>query len=159
MAEVSLRAVEDADLPLFFAWMSDPDATRVAAFTPKDPTDRAAFDAHWARIRSGSGGVVMRTAVADGVVVGHVGAYGEVGDRQVTYWIDRAHWGRGLATAALRAFLDETPTRPLHARAAADNLGSRRVLEKCGFVVTGTDRGFVQARGEEIDEVLVTLPA
>ncbi|MEV8449348.1 GNAT family N-acetyltransferase [Streptomyces parvus] len=159
MAEVSLRAVEDADLPLFFAWMSDPDATRVAAFTPKDPTDRAAFDAHWARIRSGSGGVVMRTAVADGVVVGHVGAYGEAGDRQVTYWIDRAHWGRGLATAALRAFLDETPTRPLHARAAADNLGSRRVLEKCGFVVTGTDRGFAQARGEEIDEVLVTLRA
>ncbi|MEU6630037.1 GNAT family N-acetyltransferase [Streptomyces parvus] len=159
MAEVSLRAVEDADLPLFFAWMSDPDATRVAAFTPKDPTDRAAFDAHWARIRSGSGGVVMRTAVADGVVVGHVGAYGEVGDRQVTYWIDRAHWGRGLATAALRAFLDETPIRPLHARAAADNLGSRRVLEKCGFVVTGTDRGFAQARGEEIDEVLVTLRA
>ncbi|WP_408991851.1 GNAT family N-acetyltransferase [Streptomyces sp. 1268] len=159
MAEVSLRAVEDADLPLFFAWMSDSDATRVAAFTPKDPTDRSAFDAHWARIRSGSGGVVMRTAVADGVVVGHVGAYGEAGDRQVTYWIDRAHWGRGLATAALRAFLDETPTRPLHARAAADNLGSRRVLEKCGFVVTGTDRGFAQARGEEIDEVLVTLRA
>ncbi|NEE40161.1 GNAT family N-acetyltransferase, partial [Streptomyces sp. SID7982] len=113
MAGVTLRAVEDADLPLFFAWMRDPDATRVAAFTAKDPTDRAAFDAHWARIRSGSGGVVMRTAVADGVVVGHVGAYGEPGDRQVTYWIDRAHWGRGLATAALRAFLDETPTRPL----------------------------------------------
>ncbi|MFF9080802.1 GNAT family N-acetyltransferase [Streptomyces rubiginosohelvolus] len=159
MARTALRPVEDADLPLFFAWMSDPDATRVAAFTAKDPTDRAAFDAHWARIRSGSGGVVMRTAVADGVVVGHVGAYGEPGDRQVTYWIDRAHWGRGLATAALRAFLAETPTRPLHARAAADNLGSRRVLEKCGFVVTGTDRGFAQARGEEIDEVLVTLRA
>ncbi|MEU2996413.1 GNAT family N-acetyltransferase [Streptomyces sp. NPDC006995] len=158
-AEVSLRAVEDADLPLFFAWMSDPDATRVAAFTAEDPTDRAAFDARWARIRSGSGGVVMRTAVADGVVVGHVGAYGEIGDRQVTYWIDRAHWGRGLATAALRAFLDATPTRPLHARAAADNLGSRRVLEKCGFVVTGADRGFARARGEEIDEVLVTLRA
>ncbi|SCF85200.1 hypothetical protein GA0115280_116289 [Streptomyces sp. Cmuel-A718b] len=37
MAEVSLRAVEDADLPLFFAWMSDPDATRVAAFTRRTP--------------------------------------------------------------------------------------------------------------------------
>ncbi|MFD4019437.1 GNAT family N-acetyltransferase [Streptomyces sindenensis] len=159
MAEVTLRAVEDADLPLFFAWMSDADATRVAAFTPEDPTDRAAFDARWARIRSGSGGVVMRTVLADGVVVGHVGAYGEAGDRQVTYWIARAHWGRGLATAALRAFLDETSTRPLHARAAADNLGSRRVLEKCGFVVTGADRGFARARGEEIDEVLVTLRA
>ncbi|WNF26368.1 GNAT family N-acetyltransferase [Streptomyces sp. C11-1] len=157
MTEISLRAVEDGDLPLFFAWMSDPAATRVAAFTPEDPTDRAAFDAHWARLRAGAGGVVMRTVVADGSVVGHVGAYGTDDDRQVTYWIGRAHWGRGLATAALRAFLDETPTRPLHARAAADNLGSRRVLEKCGFVVTGTDRGFARARGEEIDEVLVTL--
>ncbi|MFD4026555.1 GNAT family N-acetyltransferase [Streptomyces sp. NPDC058576] len=159
MAPMALRPVQDGDLPLFFGWMSDPEATRVAAFTPKDPTDRAAFDAHWARIRAGSSGVVMRTVVADGVVVGHVGAYGDVGDRQVTYWIGRAHWGRGLATAALLAFLDETPTRPLHARAAADNLGSRRVLEKCGFVVTGTDRGFAQARDEEIDEVLVTLRA
>ncbi|PCG84531.1 GNAT family N-acetyltransferase [Streptomyces sp. WZ.A104] len=157
MTEISLRAVEDGDLPLFFAWMSDPAATRVAAFTPEDPTDRAAFDAHWARLRAGAGGVVMRTVVADGAVGGHVGAYGTDDDRQVTYWIGRAHWGRGLATAALRAFLDETPTRPLHARAAADNLGSRRVLEKCGFVVTGTDRGFARARGEEIDEVLVTL--
>lgn len=142
MAEVVLRPVEDGDLPLFFAWMSDPEATRVAAFTAEDPTDRAAFDAHWARIRAGSR-VVMRTVVADGAVVGHVGEYGDPGDRQVTYWIGRAHWGRGLATAALRAYLDETPTR--------------RVLEKCGFVVTGEDRGFARARGEEIDEVLVTL--
>ncbi|MFJ6889000.1 GNAT family N-acetyltransferase [Streptomyces californicus] len=158
VTRISLRAVQDGDLPLFFAWMSDPEATRVAAFTARDPADRAAFDAHWARIRSDTG-VVMRTVMADGAVVGHVGEYGEAGDRQVTYWIDRAHWGRGLATAALRAYLDETPTRPLHARAAADNAGSRRVLEKCGFVVTGADRGFAWARGEEIDEVLVTLYA
>ncbi|MFD3975514.1 GNAT family N-acetyltransferase [Streptomyces cyaneofuscatus] len=157
MTEVVLRPVEDGDLPLFFAWTSDPAATRVAAFTSEDPADRAAFDAHWARIRAGSGGAVMRTVVADGVVVGHVGAYGEVGDRQVTYWMGRAYWGRGLATSALRAFLRETPTRPLYAWAAADNLGSLRVLEKCGFVVTGRDRGFAHARGEETDEVLTTL--
>ncbi|MGC4931991.1 GNAT family N-acetyltransferase [Streptomyces cyaneofuscatus] len=157
MTEVVLRPVEDGDLALFFAWTSDPAATRVAAFTFEDPTDRAAFDAHWARIRAGSGGAVMRTVVADDVVVGHVGAYGEVGDRQVTYWMDRAYWGRGLATAALSAFLRETPTRPLHARAAADNLGSLRVLEKCGFVVSGRDRGFAHARGGETDEVLATL--
>lgn len=157
MTTIALRAVEDADLPLFFAWTNDPEAMRVAGFTPQDNADRAAFDARWARIRAGAGGVVMRTVVAGGTVVGHVGAYGADDDRQVTYWIGRAHWGRGLATAALRTFLDATPARPLHARAAADNLGSRRVLEKCGFVVTGEDRGFAHARGEEIDEVLLTL--
>jgi RimJ/RimL family protein N-acetyltransferase len=79
------------------------------------------------------------------------------GERQVTYWIGREYWGRGAATAELREVLDAVRDRPLHARAAADNGGSIRVLEKCGFVVTGNDRGFANARGEEIDEVLLTL--
>ena len=65
---VTLREVRDGDLPLFFAFMSDPEATRTAAFTSKDPTDRAAFNAHWARIRA-SDTVLMRTVVADDVVV------------------------------------------------------------------------------------------
>ncbi|MGW6302919.1 GNAT family N-acetyltransferase, partial [Streptomyces niveus] len=70
---------------------------------------------------------------------------------------DRAHWGRGTATAALAALIEIVGTRPLHAHAAADNAGSIRVLEKCGFVITGHGRGFAQARQGEIDEVLLTL--
>ncbi|MFD5189794.1 GNAT family N-acetyltransferase [Streptomyces sp. NPDC058357] len=154
---ITLREVQDGDLPLFFAFMSDPEAVRTAAFTSEDPTDRRAFDAHWRYILA-KDSVVMRTVVADGAVVGNAGVYGPPGDRQVTYWIDRARWGRGLATAALSALLDAVPERPLHARAAADNTGSRRVLEKCGFVVTGTDHGYAHARGEETDELLFTLP-
>lgn len=84
--------------------------------------------------------------------------YGAAGEREVTYWIDRARWGCGLATAALEALLDIVAERPLHARAAADNTGSRRVLEKCGFVVTGKDHGYAHARGEDTDELLFTLP-
>ncbi|MFD4033179.1 GNAT family N-acetyltransferase [Streptomyces sp. NPDC058637] len=153
---VSLREVRDADLPLFFTFMSDPEATRMAAFTSADPSNRAMFDAHWQRIRA-SDTVIMRTVLADGAVVGSVGVYGSPAEREVTYWVDRAHWGKGLATAALRALLDAVPERPLHARAAADNAGSARVLEKCGFTVTGTDRGYAQARGEETDELLLRL--
>ncbi|MET7860566.1 GNAT family N-acetyltransferase [Streptomyces sp. NPDC005318] len=156
--EVTLREVHDSDLPLFYAYMCDPEAVRTAAFTSENPADRAAFDAHWARLLA-DGSIVMRTVLADGAVVGNAGVYGLAGDRQVTYWIDRAHWGRGLATAALRALLDVVPERPLHARAAADNTGSRRVLEKCGFTVTGEDRGFAHARGELTDELLFTLTA
>lgn len=155
---VTLREVRDGDLPLFFSMMSDPEATRAAAFTSEDPTDRAAFNAHWARIRA-SDTVLMRTVLADGVVVGNAGVYGSPAEREVTYWIDRAHWGRGVATAALRALLDAVPDRPLRARAAADNVGSLRVLHKCGFITTGKDRGFAHARGEETDEVLLTLDA
>ncbi|WP_406098195.1 GNAT family N-acetyltransferase [Streptomyces sp. NBC_01013] len=155
--DVRLREVRDSDLPCFFAWMSDPESVRTAAFTSEDPSDRHAFDAHWARILADPS-VVMRTVLADGAVVGSAGVYGTPGDRQVMYWIDRACWGRGLATAALGALLDVVPERPLYARAAADNAGSRRVLEKCGFMVTGEDRGYAHARGEETDGLLFTLP-
>jgi RimJ/RimL family protein N-acetyltransferase len=153
--EVVLREVHDSDLPVFFRQLNDPEAARMAAFTPKDPADRDAFEALWRRIRSGP--EVARAVLADGDVVGSVMVYGEPGEREVTYWVDRAYWGRGVATAALRALLAEVPERPLYARAAADNRGSLRVLEKCGFRETARARGFAQARGEEIDEVVFSL--
>ncbi|MFI1167853.1 GNAT family N-acetyltransferase [Streptomyces sp. NPDC020801] len=153
--DVVLREVHDSDLPVFFRQMNDPQALRMAAFTPKDPADRAAFDARWDRIRTSSD--VLRTILADGDVVGSAAVYGEPGEREVTYWVDRAYWGRGIATAALRALLTEVPERPLYARAAADNAGSLRVLEKCGFRQTAQARGFAPARGEEIDEVVLVL--
>ncbi|WP_405579599.1 GNAT family N-acetyltransferase [Streptomyces sp. NBC_01190] len=156
--DVALREVEDSDLPVFFAQMNDPAAIRMAAFTAEDPADRARFDAHWARI-SHDPVIIQRTVVdGSGRILGHVGVFGPPEEREVTYWIGRAHWGRGVATAALREVLAVEPHRPLRARAAADNAGSVRVLEKCGFVVTGTGRGFANARGEEIDEVTLLLP-
>ncbi|WP_324785461.1 GNAT family N-acetyltransferase [Streptomyces sp. H51] len=154
--DVVLREVHDSDLPVFFRQMNDPEALRMAAFTAKDPADRAAFDARWERIRASD--AVTRTVLADGDVVGSAAVYGEPGEREVTYWVDRAYWGRGVATAALRALLAEVPERPLYARAAADNTGSRRVLEKCGFRETARATGYATARGEEIDEVVLTLP-
>ncbi|WP_037775019.1 GNAT family N-acetyltransferase, partial [Streptomyces pristinaespiralis] len=122
--DVVLREVEDSDLPVFFRHMSDPESNRMAAFTSEDPTDRAAFDAHWSRIRASD--AVIRTVLADGEVVGHTAVYGPPEEREVTYVIDRAHWGRGIATLALRALLEAVPARPLHARAAADNAASLR---------------------------------
>ncbi|MFD7440196.1 GNAT family N-acetyltransferase [Streptomyces sp. NPDC059909] len=152
--EVTLRKVEAPDLDLFFTHFQDPEAKRMAAFGPAGPVDRARFDAHWARILTNE---VVRTVLADSEVVGSACVYGEPGDLQVTYWIDRAHWGRGVATEALRALLALVPERPLYARVAADNAGSLRVLAKCGFTVTGHDRGFAHARGEETDELILTL--
>jgi len=154
--EVALRDVRDSDLPVFWAQMSDERAQHMAAVTRGYHYDRAVFDAHWYKVRSDLA-VIVRTVLADGEVAGHAAVFGPPGEREVTYWVDRAYWGRGVATAALAALLGLERARPLHAHAAADNVGSIQVLRKCGFAVTGRGRIFAQARGEEIDEVALTL--
>jgi RimJ/RimL family protein N-acetyltransferase len=128
----------------------------MAAFTARDPADRDAFMAHWAKILA-DGSIIKRTVVYEGRVVGNIVCFGWQGKREVGYWIGREHWGRGIATAALAEFLRVVKERPLHAAAAKDNAASIRVLEKCGFVVTSYDRGFSNARGEEIEEVMLEL--
>ncbi|WP_030909030.1 GNAT family N-acetyltransferase [Streptomyces sp. NRRL F-5126] len=155
---VTLREVLDEDLPLFFAMMRDPRAVRMAAFTHEDPDDRAHFDAHWSRIRAPGGTNVLRTVLVDGAVGGMTGLYGEPGEREVTYWIDRALWGRGVATRALRSLLALVPDeRPLYAHAAADNEGSLRVLRACGFEPTGEAMGYANARRGPVRELHLTL--
>jgi RimJ/RimL family protein N-acetyltransferase len=126
---VSLRGVRADDLPIFFEHQEDPDANRMANF---DARDRDAFMAHWTKILRDETAVV-RTVESDGVVAGNVVSWQHDGERDVGYWIGRDQWGKGIATAALSAFLPALETRPLFAHVAAGNVGSIRVLEKCGF--------------------------
>lgn len=153
---LELRRVEDADLELFFVHLQDPVAAVMAAFVAPDRSDRAAFDARWARIRADAA-FTTRTILSSGKVAGHVASFAREGQLEVTYWVDRKVWGRGIASGALELFLGEMRVRPLHARAAADNTASIRVLEKCGFIRTGTEAGFAAARGEQIEELLLRL--
>ena len=99
------------------------------------------------------------TIVCDGVVAGYVVSFERDGQPEVSYWIGKEHWGKGIATRSLAIFLREQPLRPLQARVATDNAASIRVLEKCGFTVIGEDRYFANARGEEIDELILELRA
>ena len=154
--KLTLRDVTAADLPTIFEHEQDPEGIRMAAFTHEDPSDRDAFMAHWQRLMANET-IIKKSIVFDGEVVGHIASWVQDGDREVTYWIDRNHWGKGVATTALQLFLTEVATRPLWARAAKDNVGSVRVLEKCGFETVGHDRGFANARGEEIDELVLKL--
>ena len=152
-SEVVLRDVVAEDLPIFFAHQQDPDAVRMAAFPSRD---RDAFDAHWARILADET-CIARTIVAAGEVAGYIGCYGPAGERAVGYWFGRAFWGRGIATAALTAFLRDVPERPLYAHVAKSNGGSLRVLERCGFSVVGEERTPSATGGEPIDEVVLRL--
>ncbi len=156
MAVVALRPVEDGDLDALFEQMRDPEGVRMAAFTPEDPDDRHAFDAHMARVRS-SPGITMRAVTCDGRLAGSIASFPSGGQTEVTYWIERAAWGKGIATRALALLLELVTARPLHARAASDNAGSLRVLQKCGFQAVGTETSFAAARGKDIEETILRL--
>jgi RimJ/RimL family protein N-acetyltransferase len=153
---ILLRDVTEEDLPHFFDHQLDADANWMAAFTASDPTDRAAFTAHWHKILADDG-ITIKTILYEGAVAGHILCHSWFGEPEVSYWLGKEYWGKGIATQALTAFLNEVQTRPLYARVAKDNIASRRVLEKCGFVVTGEERGFSNALGVEVDEVVLVM--
>ena len=153
---VQLRVVQDADLPLFFEHQLDPTANHMVAFTRREPTDRDAFDAHWTKIRADDTATIRTILFAD-QTAGYIATFEHEGKREVGYWIGKEFWGKGIASAALSQFLKQFSTRPLFGFVAKDNLGSIRVLEKCGFVLVAEKRAFAKARGVEIDDLAMRL--
>jgi RimJ/RimL family protein N-acetyltransferase len=156
--DLVLREVLDEDIPVLFEQWADPVAAHMAAFVPPDHMDRDAFERRWTRLRADDA-IINRAIVVDGELAGTIGSWGDPGERELTYWIGRAYWGKGIATAALEAFLAIDGSRPFTARVASDNVASRRVLEKRGFRVVATDRGFAEARSGEIEELVLRLDA
>jgi RimJ/RimL family protein N-acetyltransferase len=152
----ALREVRDEDLAVLFEQWADPVAASMAAFTAPDHMHRGAFERRWSRLRADET-VIARVIVVDGEVAGTIGSWGEPDEREVTYWIGRSYWGKGIATRALNAFLAVDASRPLHARVVSDNVASRRVLEKCGFSIIATERSFAEARSAEIEELVLRL--
>jgi RimJ/RimL family protein N-acetyltransferase len=159
--EVHLRDVEADDLAFFFEQQRDPVAVAMVAFQSRD---RAAFDKHWATLLADDTllkkAIVVVSAVsadspAQNQVAGHIGSWTSDGKREVGYWLDRAFWGRGVATEALTAFLRLEPIRPLYAGVAKHNAASLRVLQKCGFTIS---RPADEPSGDpDVPRVLLTL--
>jgi RimJ/RimL family protein N-acetyltransferase len=150
---VSLRDVTEGDLRIFFEHQYDPEANRMAAFPARD---RSAFLAHWTRIL-GDETITKKTVLFEGQVAGNVVSFEQNGQREVGYWIGRRFWGMGVATAALSAFLELVETRPLYARVAKHNVASIRVLEKCGFEISGEDSGPSDVPGVEVEGFILEL--
>jgi RimJ/RimL family protein N-acetyltransferase len=156
MAEIGLRPVRDDDLDTLYDQMRDPVAVRMAAFTAEDPDDRAAFDAHFVRLRTAPD-ILLRAVTVDGELAGTVGSFAVGDDTEITYWLDRSWWGRGIATRAVELLLDLLPIRPITARAASDNAGSLAVLRKAGFRPVGKEVAYATARGAAIEETVLRL--
>ncbi len=138
---MTLRNVTQDDLPIFFEHQQDAEAIRIASFPPREWD---VFMAHWQTNVLGDPIVRKKTILVGSSVAGNIVSWEQGGERLVGYWVGKEYWGRGVATAALSEFLEHETTRPLYAYVAVQNLGSIRVLEKCGFqragdAITGPD--------------------
>ena len=142
-----LRDVVESDLDAFYEHQREPEANEMAIFPARD---RGTFDAHWQRTLADDS-AIKKTIVHEGEVAGNVLSWEQDGKRLVGYWVGRRFWGKGLATQALTELVEGIPQRPLHAWVATTNVGSIRVLEKCGFVQVGS-------RTTDVEELLFELP-
>jgi len=154
--EIILRKTEVGDLEFFFIFQLDDEANYLAAFTAKDPADKTAYLQKYTKFLDVPT-INMQTIIVGDSIIGSIAAFEMEGEAEITYWIDKSFWGKGMATKALAAFLKGENRRPIFGRVAFDNVGSQKVLEKCNFVKIGTDKGFANARQAEIEEFIYKL--
>lgn len=108
---------------------------------------------------------ICRAVVIDGRAAGSVGIFcgndvyeksGELG-----YWLAEAYWGRGVMTEAVRRICQEAFGKfdivRIYAEPFADNIGSRRVLEKAGFTLEGVLKKSVYKNGAFHDSCIYSL--
>src|SRR5260370_38805191 len=105
----------------------------MAAFTGKDRGDRDAFMEHWTKLLEDEANNIQ-TILFNGSGAGSVSSYVDEDEHlEVTYWIEKPYWGKGIATCAISAFLEDSKVRPLYALATKANVGLLNVWEKCLF--------------------------
>lgn len=155
-SEIILRKTEISDLEFFFVFQLDREANYLAAFTSKDPADKTAYLEKYKNLLNVRT-VNMQTILVDKIIAGSISKFEIEGEAEITYWIDKKFWGKGVATTALKKLLTIENSRPIFGRVAFDNFASQKVLEKCGFIKIGKDKGFANARHTETEEYIYKL--
>ena len=153
---IELTRTVKEDLDLLFQFQLDKEANYLAAFTSKDHDNKTAYIEKYSKFLTDPT-KNLRTIKMNNEIVGSISKFVMEGDNEITYWIDKKYWGKGVGTAALQNFLAIENARPIFGRVAFDNFGSQKILEKCGFVKTGADKGFANARQAEIEEYIYKL--
>ncbi len=153
---ITLTETEKDDLNAFFQFQLDKEANYLAAFTSKAPNDKTAYIEKYTK-HLADPTINMRTIKVNDEIAGSIAKFVMEGKAEITYWINKKFWGKGVATTALKMFLSIERTRPIFGRVAFDNFGSQKVLERAGFIKVGIDKGFANARQTEIEEFIYKL--
>jgi len=139
-ARVSFRPWQEQDLATFHAMLDDP---AVWQFLPESRPNPLSLDdaAALLALSNEASHHEVRAVLVQGQPVGQVRLV--LADGEVSYWLGRDHWGRGIARRALADWTAECTARhpdlPLHARIRADHAASRKVAEAAGYDDAGAD--------------------
>jgi len=161
-----LRKLTMADAEAVYAYGRDPEVTKHVAF----PTHRSIEDAksflrdtlkHYRRGEPASWAIVRKT---DNRLIGAIGFihYSEKDARiEAGYALARDSWGQGSMTEAfgevLRFAFQRLGINRVEARCSPDNIGSYRVMEKCGMRYEGLLRQHDKAKGKFQDRKLYAI--
>ena len=96
---------------------------------------------------------------AEDNIVGTIGAYDYKDDRiEAGFSVDRGWQGRGFATEALKKvleyLLENEGISCVTAWCAAENIGSKRVLEKAGMQLVRTEKDSLSVGGKTYDRLI-----
>ena len=154
-AHLWLRWLRATDAAALTAVASLPEVAQMTASIPypypPGEAERFIFNAR-ARVAAGEALILAVTTKAKSQpLIGVVSAQPDDLDIEIGYMIAPAQAGRGYGTEAAAVLVDAvfnlTETRTIAANSRVVNPASRRVLEKCGFVLLRTGLADLPARG------------
>lgn len=154
MNEIRLRDAEATDLETLYEFEQDADAARQVNFPIRS---RERFMTHWRDKILAVPDCIAKTVLVDDEIAGSALSWNADGEQMIGYWFGRKFWGRGIGTAAVRAFVADIEHRPLYADPSLANPGSVRLLEKCGFKRVGIVMAPNHYGEGEIEHVMLKL--
>lgn len=136
-----LRPVYESDLPVFFEHQNDEGAEEMVGLPSRERDD---FFVHWHKIMAKET-IILRTILFENQIAGYLCSFiKEADEREVGYQLGREFWGKGIATRGLQLFLPLIPHRPLYGVTPIQNIGSQKVLTRCGFVLLEEKDGLLK---------------
>ncbi|MDI6739387.1 MAG: GNAT family N-acetyltransferase [Candidatus Edwardsbacteria bacterium] len=155
-----LRAFSLNDAPDMFEYASDPEVTRYVFWFPHESI-QASIEFLNRHVQLAQNGEVTSWAMehrADGKMIGTCGFVWwrpEHGKAEIAFAISRKYWNKGLTTEAVNACIrfgfETMQLNRIEARCMPDNVGSERVMQKCGMSCEGTFRQTMLVKGKYID--------
>ena len=159
---LTLRKYQHSDADSIVEIFNDPEITANLNDLPSPYTHQDAMD--WFKLQETSPDHVFAIEY-EGLYIGSVGFHHKTDVYRLTYdagyYVAKSHWGKGIATAALKSgcayMFENTEAARIQAGIYAHNRGSRRVAEKSGFTLESVMRNAAIKNGELIDLAMYVL--